>query len=77
MPKATQLCSGLFFDSITICRAVTNNPRNKGIKEIKMVIETATAAAESAFAGDTASNKEANKAATKTEMLRRVSAQMC
>jgi hypothetical protein len=68
---------GLFLDSMMIWLAVTTRPRMSGIKERRMVTDTAMAAQESATAGDTESKLKAIPAATKTAALRMVSAQMC
>ena len=66
-----------FLYSRTKSRAVISSPRSKGSKETRMVMDTAIAAAESAFSGVTMSDKKAMAAATKTATLRMVSAHTC
>lgn len=56
---------------------VFNNPRKRGIKLTKMIIDTITAAVASASSGVTDSTKIATIDAIMTAVLRRVSANTC
>jgi len=56
---------------------VFNNPRKRGIKLTKMIIDTTTAAVASASSGVTDSTKIATIDAIMTAVLRRVSANTC